>query len=177
VGEPRKPPAYQRYPMDPLGYEAGVRLTLAERGLKASIDDAIWLSADCSVPANPAELALIVRRPLQEVVDALPAVFPCFDSSTVPGRLVEPQMTAQMDKLMKRRKQLSEAGTEGNKERWGNGSSNRSSDRSTDCASNRSLSKAKTSQDQSAGAKEGSVDEPWVRDYSVGQSSLGIGHD
>ncbi len=180
MSEARKPPAYQRYPMDTLGYEAGVRLTLAERGLKASIDDAIWLSSDCSVPADPEALALIVRRPLQEVLDALPAVLPCFDSSAIPGRLVEPLLARQMEKLIARRKQLSDAGSEGNRSRWSDGSRDRSSDRTSDGMTDRLVSKAKTNQNQLVGERQFLPEhDDFVREYERNESepAKGLGHD
>jgi len=66
------------------------RLQLAEHGLIALMRDSQWLDDQAeSVPADPAELALLIRQPVDVVVRALPAVLPYFDGSE-PGRLFDP---------------------------------------------------------------------------------------
>jgi hypothetical protein len=156
----RKPPAYQRYPADVLGPEAAARLTLAERGLLASMQDAAWLCDDCSVPADAEDLAMVVRRPVIEVRAALTAsVLGWFDTAT-PGRLIASELRDQKDRMLARRVQLSQAGRKGATNK--HGKSDSSSAGSSHGSSGGSLSTEQHSSTPIVGATE-SLD-PFVQD-------------
>jgi len=147
-----------------LAAESGYRLTLAERGLKASTQDAIWLSMDGTVPADPEELAVVVRRPAQEVRQALPAVLPHFDSTSVPGRLSDPALTAYRDRLVTQREKNADGAKKTNLKRWG--------DRSTDRSTDRSLNSNST-QPKSVGGPSNStvIDDPFVHDLEAAEAA------
>ncbi len=65
----RQPPAYQTYAADDLASAAYYTLTLAERGLYDSILRVCWV--DGAVPRAVEDLALAVRRAMDEVAEHL----------------------------------------------------------------------------------------------------------
>lgn len=115
----RAPPAFQVYASDELAREQYFGLSLAERGLLDAMRRACWVSSDVSVPASPAELAVVVRRPQAEVQHALSAAVLAWFEPTCDGhRLVDPDLRKQMGDLMDRREAQSKGAEATNNKRW-----------------------------------------------------------
>jgi hypothetical protein len=92
----RAPPAFQVYASDELASEQYFGLGLAERGLMDAMRRACWVSEDGSIPADPALLAVVVRRPEAEVRLALSdSVLTWFLVGPGRQRLVEPDLQRQ----------------------------------------------------------------------------------
>lgn len=107
----RAPPAYQTYASDELASATYYRLSLAERGLLDAMRRAAWI--DGAIPEDAEELALAVRRPVEEVRQALSAGvlrhFVCGD----PGMLICPELERQRERLLVIRSERSKAGRKG----------------------------------------------------------------
>ncbi len=106
---PRRPPAFQVYASDDLAASRFYGLSLAERGLFDSIERVIW--CEDSIPADIAGIALAVRRPEDEVRDALTdrlrLHFRPVEGN--PSRMTCPELCRQMARLLDQRRKQSEA--------------------------------------------------------------------
>jgi uncharacterized protein YdaU (DUF1376 family) len=65
----RRPPAYQEYGSDLLGLEAVRLMSLAERGIFATLRWYCW--ANDSIPAEPSQMARVLGLEVQDVIQAL----------------------------------------------------------------------------------------------------------
>jgi hypothetical protein len=77
-------------------------LPLEAHGVKALMSDAQWISPADSIPADPAELAMLIRQPVDAVRRALEAILAAnlhdLDAS-VPGRLRFASLSAYKSRL------------------------------------------------------------------------------
>lgn len=94
---PRKAPAYLVYASDDLANQAYYALELNERGLLDSMRRGCWVAADGTVPADPAELAIVVRRPESEVRAALSPRLLALFQETRDGALFDPELREQRE--------------------------------------------------------------------------------
>lgn len=101
----RRAPAFQVYASDDLASEDYFRLTLAERGLADAMRRACWVSIDGTIPRDAEGIALLIRRPEDEVRAALTAaVLRCFQEAAHPERLTESDLDRQRNEFAARRK-------------------------------------------------------------------------
>jgi len=116
--ETRPPPAFQIYASDELANVTYYGLSLSERGLLDAMRRVIW--CEHGIPADPAGIALAIRRPERETRDALTAdVLRHFRPvEGDPSRLTCPELRRQMARLIERRGRQSAAAAETNKARW-----------------------------------------------------------
>lgn len=110
------PPAFQLYPKD-FECDEAVRLMSCEQiGAYIQLLCCHWREG--SVPADVGKLALLVRLPGPHFARKVwPAVSPCF----VPGpegRLINPRMDRDRQRLEAHRAERSESGKRGNEARW-----------------------------------------------------------
>jgi uncharacterized protein YdaU (DUF1376 family) len=111
----RRPPAYSEYGSDLLALEAVRLMSLAERGLLATMRWSAW--ANDSLPRDPKQLARVLGLAETEVAGALTErvlrfFAPCAND---PERLHCPELSAQMAKLLQRREEMARLGAEGGK--------------------------------------------------------------
>lgn len=94
------------YGSDLLGLERVKLMTLAERGLLATMRWSIW--ANDSLPTKPKQLALVLGLDHDDVRKNLtPAVLSFFrESKSEPDRLTCPELVAQMNRLLNRRERM-----------------------------------------------------------------------
>src|SRR4051794_7969464 len=110
-GQRRRPPAYQEYGSDLLALEDVRLMSLAERGLLATLRWHLWVND--TAPSDPRQLARVLGVEERGLVEALtPRVLkffaPCGDRSE---RLHSPELRAYMEKVLKRRADLAEYGS------------------------------------------------------------------
>lgn len=98
----RRPPAYQTYASDDLAAASYYLLNLAERGLLDSMRRACWI--DRSVPRAVDDLALAIRRPIDEVVEHLTDRVLAHFVEDSGGRLRCEELDRQRERLDARRK-------------------------------------------------------------------------
>lgn len=111
----RRPPAFQLYASDTLADRRFILMSAAERGLLMSMRMACWVGD--SVPSDPALLARVVGLPVDEVVTGLsPAVLSFFRPES-DGALQDPELAAQMTRLVERRRVFRENGACGGRPR------------------------------------------------------------
>lgn len=109
----RRPPAYQEYGSDLLSIEAVRLMSLAERGLLATMRWHVW--ANDSMPREPAALARVLGLDPGEVKDALTErVLRLFAPLPADAtRLYCPELAAQMQRLRERALERAESGRRG----------------------------------------------------------------
>jgi hypothetical protein len=139
----RRPPAFQCYASDTLADRRFLLMSAGERGLLLTMRMACWVGDE--VPADPVKLARVVGLPVDEVTLALtPAVIGNFRPVVGDAdSLHDPELDAQMQRMLERRRINAESGSKGGKAAHGSGSSNRSSERSSNRSS--ALSRAEQS--------------------------------
>lgn len=105
----RRPPAFQVYAADELAAATYYSLSLAERGLLDAMRRVVW--CDDGIPADPAGIALAIRRTEGETRDALtPRVLAHFEPiAGSPGLLTCPELSRQMTRLLALRAKQSKA--------------------------------------------------------------------
>lgn len=163
----RRAPAFMRYAADSQ-VAPQHRLSLAEHGLLALMRDCQWLSDDDTVPVDPAALAWLVRRPVEEVRAALPAVLGLrIFLASIEGALFDPQLRAYKAKVAALSDVRAKAGERGNEVKKGlKRKKNRRAPAiafaNANAPANASLTLTPTST-QSVGA--GSIKDPFVEDY------------
>lgn len=98
----RRPPAFQEYGADLLALERVKLMSLAERGLLATMRWMVW--SNDSLPAKPKQLALVLGLDADDVRKALtPAVLSFFaPSKDDPDRIICPELAAQLIRLLDR---------------------------------------------------------------------------
>jgi hypothetical protein len=105
----RRPPAFQVYAADELAARSYYALSLVERGLLDAMRRVIW--CDDSIPADPAGIALAIRRSEGEVraalTDGVRSLFELVDGDQ--SRLTCPELRRQMTRLLEKRRKQSEA--------------------------------------------------------------------
>lgn len=110
----RRPPAFQLYASDLLADRRFLLMTAAERGLLLSMRAACWVGDE--VPRDPGLLARIVGLPLAEVEAALSDAVLSFFAEVPNGTnssLHDPELAAQMQRLLARRTERAESGRRG----------------------------------------------------------------
>lgn len=112
---PRRPPAYQEYGSDLLAIEAVRLMSLAERGLLATMRWAVWRNDH--LPRDPKQLARVLGLDEREVREALTErVLTLFASvPDKPERLHSPELSSQMARLLERQDERSSSGRKGGK--------------------------------------------------------------
>jgi hypothetical protein len=93
----RRPPAYQWYPADFWGDRRVRLMSRAERDMFRELLDSQWL--DGPLPKDPRELAALLREPLDVFEAAWARIAPCF-VETEDGRLVNPRMARELERLL-----------------------------------------------------------------------------
>jgi hypothetical protein len=118
----RRPPAFQEYGATLLNLESVKLMSLAERGLLATLRWYLWLND--TIPEDPALMAKLLGLEEHDVRKNLtPAVRSFFRSAQHLGfgdRLECTELVEQMRLLMERRRRQSEGGREGADNRWNN---------------------------------------------------------
>jgi hypothetical protein len=111
----RRPPAYQEYGSDLLGLEDIRLMSLAERGLLATLRWYLW--ANDTAPRDAQHLARVLGLDGREVAAALTErVLRSFEQCTEDAsRLYSRELSAQMTRIMERRVERSESGRKGGK--------------------------------------------------------------
>jgi hypothetical protein len=116
----RRPPAFQEYGATLLNLESIKLMSLAERGLLATLRWYLWLND--TIPDEPALMARLLGLEEHDVRKNLtPAVRSFFRSGHHLGmgdRLECPELLDQMALLMERRRKQSNGGKEGADNRW-----------------------------------------------------------
>jgi hypothetical protein len=102
----RRPPAFMEYAADLLALEQVKLMTLAERGLLATMRCYIW--SNDTLPADPKLMARLLGLEPAEVREALTERVKSFFTPAPgqPDRLVCPELAAQMVRLMDRRQRM-----------------------------------------------------------------------
>jgi hypothetical protein len=175
----RKAPGYLRIAADSQGGEGAALLSLAELGLIAAVEDAAWLSDGCDVPANPDELALVLRKRAADVCSALTQraiAEGCLDTLAMPGRLVATRLLGQKDKAVKTRRERVKAGLKGANARWADsdgkpdGNSDGKRDGNSDGKQDGSLIQPQITSTPSVGTIEtADVDDPFVHEMKAAE--------
>jgi len=109
----RQPPAFQEYAADLLALEAIRTMSMAERGLLATMRWACWVNDE--LPADRRQLARVLGVDLRTLRAHLTRQV-CAFFAPKPGdesRLICPELAEQKLRLIARRERLSEAGREG----------------------------------------------------------------
>lgn len=109
----RRPPAYQEYGSDLLGLEDIRLMSLAERGMLATLRWYVWTNN--TIPRDPRQLARVLGLEEQEIRAAMTErvlrfFAPCSDDES---RLHSPELSEQMSRLLTRRMERSESGRKG----------------------------------------------------------------
>lgn len=113
----RRPPAFMEYGSDLLSLETVKLMSLAERGLLASMRWYVW--ANDSLPSDLQKMARLLGFDAEEVRATLTdAVLSFFAAAPgAPDRLICPELTAQMKRLMQRRERMFEGTLKSHKSR------------------------------------------------------------
>lgn len=91
-------------------------MNLAEVGLYQLALNEAWKRG--SIPADPKELAVLIRRKSAEVCKAWPKVLPCWIQNCVPGRLVNPRQEKEREIAANRSTAAADYGRKGAEKRW-----------------------------------------------------------
>ena len=102
----RRPPSYPEYGSDLLSLERVKLMSLAERGLLATLRWHLW--ANDTVPADPKAMARLLGLEAAEVQAALTDRVLSFlaPAPGAPDRLYSPELHAQMTRLLERREKM-----------------------------------------------------------------------
>src|SRR5262249_25851814 len=112
-----RPPAYQCYASDLLASEPYSILAAGERGVYHSICLKCWVGD--SVPADPDHLGTVLRLDREQVARSLPRILETRLVEPLPSdptRLSVPELAEQMETLLARREQQSNAGAKGGRQ-------------------------------------------------------------
>lgn len=166
IAEQRRPPAFQEYGADLLNLEDVKLMSLAERGLLATMRWTIW--ANDSLPRDPVHLARVLGLETQDVRAALTdRVLGFFKQAPDnPDRLICPELATQMRRLVERRDKQAEGGRDGaraRKEKRNQAISNLSS---TPLGSRQVSEKSRAEQSRALG-KGADQDDQFVRDLEA----------
>ena len=116
--EPRPPPAFQVYASDDLASERYYSLSLAQRGLLDAIRRGCWVSPDGSVPSEPEQLSIVIRRPESEVKAVLNAGVLAWLVKSTDGRLRDRDLDRQKQACILKRQAQREGAIQTNRKRW-----------------------------------------------------------
>ena len=106
----RRPPAFQEYATDTLADRSFRMLSLAERGLRATMRMECW--ANEMIPCSPKELALFLNlNPADVQIYLTSGVLSYFDEND--GNLSCPELEGQRERLMAQRAAQSTGGKKG----------------------------------------------------------------
>lgn len=110
---PRRPPAFQEYASDLMALERVKLMSLAERGLFATLRWYVWTND--SIPRDPKQIARLLGLDADEVRSALTdRVLSFFDvAGAGTDRLICGELSGQMKRLVDRRTKQAEGGRDG----------------------------------------------------------------
>ena len=111
------PPAFQFYAGDWLSSQNVMAMTLEEEGAFVRLLAIAWKDPDCGISSDESRLSKLMKGRWSRVREA---VLPMFvEHPTAPGKLINPRLYREWERLQKRRETMSAAGKAGAEKKWG----------------------------------------------------------